>query len=1000
MLVDDKENKIIEQIKKITDSSTVLNQQACYEGLKDYREYVINKILLISSSFDYFLLEEEGRLNNLFSEWCSLSEKENPPILTHIETTKDAINKIEKDNYDLIIIFNKPTDTDLKTISKKIKEKTETPIVLLHNNINSLKRILNDYDVEIDKYFTWNGDGKIILSIVRYFEDKKNLKNISKIDYKNIILIVEDSIQHYSSYLSIIYEEICNHLKEILNPNLNCEQKNLRFKRRPFVIHSDNFEKSSDIYEKYKDDIIFIISDNNLERNGEIKQFGPYIANKIYKDNKHIPLLIQSSEEIDDKKIQNKNINIISKTSPKLNLELRKFIKKNLGPNHIILEKKDKEKINIKTIDKLKNVIDDVDKNSLLICAKNNDFSGWFKAIGEIELSEKCNYAEKNITDAEEIRSHIMDIIEDYNYSINQASITSFSRKIDDPYVKITRIGDGALGGKARGLAFLAKIISKYIAEDMFPNLKITIPRSIVLSSDIFDKFMKHNDLNNLDFYHLSDERISTKFIEKDLPATILGDLRSFIRKSRKPLIVRSSGILEDSLMQPFAGIYASMVLPNESWETDIRFHEVCNAIKHVYASTYFEQARTYIKSTPKHISDEKMAVLIQELVGEKHDKFFYPTISGVAKSYNYYPQGPCKPEEGIAYLALGLGKSIVDGGASFAFCPEKPKAPLFGTPKAYMKYAQTKFYALNIRSIYKYVNYNEETSLDQLDIKTAKEHDVLEKIVSTYIPQDDSLYPGIYEGYLVVDFGPIIKYEDIPLAKAIKLLLKISEIALGFPVEIEFALNISKIENQPSELIILQIRNMVPPDQKIDVNIDLIPKEDIILDSKNILGNGIIEEIYDIIYVDQEKFDLSKSNEVVEQIQKINDMMLEKNIPYILVGPGRWGSADPWLGIPVIWSNIAGAKAIIETPYKERPIDPSQGSHFFHDMIAAKVVYIITKKMEDINWDFIKKQKIISKTDFIKHVKTKKPINIIVDGKKNRGVILKKPYKKSVEEI
>ena len=661
----------------------------------------------------------------------------------------------------------------------------------------------------------------------------------------------------------------------------------------------------------------------------------------------------------------------------------------------VVKDKNGKEIFCIKKIDDFETLLKKADKRIIFDYAKKNVFSEWLKNIGEIEIANKFLPLGNEIVDVEDFINQLKNLIEDYRYSVNLAPISSFSRKTDDPLVKITKIGEGALGGKARGLAFIAKMLSVYISEDMFPGLKITIPRSIVLSTEIFDIFMDHNNLYDLDFNQLSDQRIAAKFMEKDIPAIIIGDLRAFIKNSRKPLIVRSSGLLEDSLMQPFAGIYESVIFANDSWETDARFQEICSSIKYVYASTYFEKARTYIKNTPKQISDEKMAVLIQEVAGIRHENYFYPTISGVAKSYNYYPSGPCKPEDGIVYLALGLGKSIVDGGSSFAFCPERPKAPLFGTPKEYMKYAQTNYYALNLKSIFRFANFNEEIALEKLGIDDAKKHGVLDKTVSTYIRQDDQIYPGIYEnGYIVVDFAPIINYDSPPLVKSLKLLLKVSEIALGYPVEIEFAVNIPKEESDTAELVILQIRNMIPLEKNIDININEIPKENTLFYSENALGNGIIENLKDIIYIDQELFDLSNSTQVVNQIKSINNKLMDEKKPYVLVGPGRWGSTDPWLGIPVIWSDIAGAKVIIEMPYKERHIDPSQGSHFFHDMIASQVVYLITKKEKDIDWQWIKKQKIVEETEFIKHIQTQIPLKTIVDGKIGKGLILKQEAK------
>ncbi|MBN2066682.1 MAG: hypothetical protein JW771_07760, partial [Candidatus Thermoplasmatota archaeon] len=732
MFINNKERNIQQRIEEITGKKVQINQDVCYDLVKHFRRYGIKKILLLSSSFEYFLLEEEGRLSSLFSEWYSYNEQESPPIITHAETVEETLSLLEKENFDLIILFFLPQNDLIIPIIKQIGKKAQAPIVVLGNNNADFAK-LADEKTTIEKFFTWNGDGKIILSIVQYFEDKKNIESSSSPDGRKCILLLEDSIQHYSSYLSLIHEEICMFLNEILQDDLSCEQKNLRFKRRPFVLHADNLKEGVALYEKYKEDLICVITDNQLEQDQEA---GVELANKIASEKPELPVLLQSSESIEKKDISGNNVHFVSKLSQGAFLTIRNFIHEALGPRKLVfIDETGMAASQVQNMKEFKHALTTLDDAIIFQSAKRNNISKWLKAIGEVELAEKILTIERKYEKGDLLKSRLNELFEEYNYSINQASISSFTRNIVDPLVKMSRIGDGALGGKARGVAFIAKILSKYLTEDMFPGLRITIPRSIILSTDVFDRFIEHNRLSNVDVLHASDDRIAAKYMNASIPATVLGDLRAFIRNTRKPLIVRSSGLLEDSLMQPFAGIYASMLLPNDSWETDLRFQEVCNAIKYVYASTYFEKAQTYIKSTTKNIGDEKMAILIQELVGDHHGSYFYPTISGVAKSYNYYPSGPCKPEEGIVYLALGLGKAIVDGGSTYAFCPEKPKVPLFGTPKDYMKYAQNRFYALNLKSIYKFVDYNEETSLEKLDIDVAKEHGVLDKIVSTYIP-------------------------------------------------------------------------------------------------------------------------------------------------------------------------------------------------------------------------------------------------------------------------
>ncbi len=990
MQINEKDKRIIKNIQEITGKKVDIKKKESYDLLKHYRNYRIKKILLISS-YDYFQIEEDGVLRNFFKKWSSTSYDETFAQIIQVKTEREAVSKLKNESFDLIIIFNE-IETSLNLLLKRINKLTDNPILLLINDIKKLSKISDINKKNVSKIFTWNGDEEIILTIIQYFEDKKNLEKLSSLDYKKCILLIEDSIEYYSIYLQIINEEINNFTNKTIHNQLSNEKKILRYKRKPFILHTDDYEKAKELFNKYKDDIICIISDKCITKNEKIKKIGNEIIKLAFNYDPNLPILIQSSEPFNEEiKVKNKNIRFIIKNSNNGKQVLRSFIRENLGKSELIIFDKNNEKIRIKTIRDLEKSLSSLDEITIFNIIKEDIISKWLKDIGEIEFSKKISNIQNKYNDKNKIKEQLINLIENYFYSIDKESITKFSRNKDIPLSKINRIGNGSLGGKARGIAFIAKILSKFSMYNIIDNLRITIPRSIVLSTDIFDMFIDHNKLDELDFDNLSDQRIAAKFIEASLPATIIGDLRNFITNTRRPLIVRSSGLLEDSLMQPFAGIYESVVFPNESWETESRFQEICNSIKFVYASTYFEKARTYIKNTSKHLGDEKMGILIQEVSGEKHDQYFYPAISGVAKSYNYYPSGPCKHEEGIVYLALGLGKSIVDGGSSFAFCPERPKVPLFGTPKDYMKYSQTSFYALNLKTIYKFSNFNEEIFLKKLDIDVAKNEGILDNLVSTYFYRDDKLYPGMHEdGYIVLNFAPITEYGSLEIVKAIKLILQISEISLGYPVEIEFAINISQEEEKPNELIILQIRNMIPPEKNIDIDINNYLDEDIIFNSQNVLGNGIIENIGDILYVDQEIFDLSKSNIIVSQIKKINQKLMSEKTPYIIVGPGRWGSTDPWLGIPVIWSDIAGAKVIVETPYKERHIDPSQGSHFFHDMISSQVVYLITKEESNIKWDWIKKQQIIEKTEYLKHIKTKFLLKTIVDGKKGIGIIIK----------
>jgi len=992
----DKEKKIVSCIEEITGIKPKIVREIASKKADDLRKYRIKRILLLSSSYDYFLLEEEGRLSTLFKERHSYDESESPPEIVHVESGEECLKILGENNFDLLIIFNKPKDSNIHVLSTKIKTISKVPIVLLGNNISELSNIVEkDQGTTVDKAFTWNGDGKIILAIVQSIEDSINLEEDKSI-FKDCkcILLLENSLQFYSTFLSIIYDEIWDFENSIMQDDIDAEQRILWYNRRPYVVHALGFKEGKNLYEKYKENLICVITDNQEDSGKKRgKQIGIELASKVRKEKPDLPIIIQSSEPINVDKSLSRSIKLISKNAPNLIISLKDFLKECLGPQTIVFEDDEGKEISrVQNMKDFGNAILSIKGNILVKYAKINEFSKWLKIRGEFELAEKFFQAENSEhKDGEHLRKRLLDLFEEYRYSHTQATVTSFQRDTLETQTNISRIGKGALGGKARGLTFLAKLVSKYVSDEMFPDLKITVPRTIVLSTDVFDTFVHQNNLMSPDLFHVPDERIAARFMSASLPATVLGDLRSFIKKTRKPLVVRSSGVLEDSLLQSFAGIYDSILLPNESWETDYRFQEVCNAIKYVYASTYFEKARTYIKSTPKNIGDEKMAVLIQEVVGTKHESYFYPTISGVAKSYNYYPSGPCKPEDGIVYLALGLGKAIVDGGCTYCFCPERPNVPMFGTPKDFMKYSQKKFYALNLKAIYQIANRNEETSLIKLDSDVAKKHGTLDKIASTYLIKDDSLYPGIYdEGSVVIDFCPITNYDAIPLAKALKLLLRISEISLGYPVEVEFAVNLSETESRKAELVILQIRSMLPLGTTHDITIEEYDPSRDVCYSENALGNGIIDNITDIVYV-KSSFGMSNSNLVVGQIRKINSKLMEEGKPFILIGPGRWGSADQWLGIPVFWSDIAGAKVIVETPFKERTIDPSQGSHFFHDLISSQVGYLITKEGKgNIDWKWLDSLPVAEDTQDIRHV-IAPPLEIKIDGKSGKAVIRKK---------
>ncbi|MEF8831975.1 MAG: PEP/pyruvate-binding domain-containing protein [Candidatus Thermoplasmatota archaeon] len=988
--------KIREAIEEATGKSPELPSSKTRS--KDLEASFIDDVLLFCNSFDYFLIQEEGRLDALIEDKFSSGGLRQPPKIQHAETKKECSEILKKLDIDMLIIFGTPLENDIEKFSQWLETSCEElPVVWISNNDSDSNTSL-DEKIEFKEVFTWNGDGKIILTIIQYIEDNIRFREDRFAKRKRPILLIEDSKQYYSTYLTHIYEEIWSHLDAILHEDLTKEKKIQRYLRRPFVVLAEDIDEGREIYTKIEEDLLCVITDNRLEtEDGNQENAGLQFAEEIKRDNPDLPVLLQSSASVPSEKTDEK-IEIVNKNDPALNQAIIDFIDDNLSPVSLKVRLGEGfEEIEVKTIDELQEVIKELDDQKIKDLIEDPEFVKWMRVLTEFELADSVEVIKDNHISPRSYREKLLDLLEEYRYADYSTAVTDFKRERTEPKNKINRIGEGALGGKARGLAFISKLFSKYLSEDLFEDLKITVPRTIVLTSDVFDKFFEENEIIESRLFELSDERISSKFIDGSLPATIIGDLRSFIRETRNPLIVRSSGLLEDSLTRPFAGVYSSMFLPNESWETSLRFKEVCEAIKHVYASTFFEEARNYLKSTPKNIGDEKMSVIIQEVVGGKNGKYFYPTISGVAKSYNYYTSKGCKPEDGIVYLALGLGKEIVEGGSSYFFCPECPKSPMFGTPKDFVPHSQTEFYALNLESIYRVVGKNEESSLEKLDITQAEKHGVLDKIASTYSPRDDRLYPGIHrEGSRVIDFAPIINYDSIPLAQAIKVLIDVSEIALGYPVEIEFAVEFEEEDDKPAKLVVLQIRNMVSKTVFQDLDIEECDDEKLVCQSEKVLGHGMLTEIEDVVYIKPGAFDMSNSEDAAEEIKKINAKLSDEGREYLLVGPGRWGTTDPWMGIPVRWGDIAGSKVIVETPTEGRTIEPSQGSHFFHDMLSSETCYMVVDDENKVDWDWLEEKEYQKELEYVRHVQLDEPLKVQVDGKEGRGIIEKKLQNRS----
>ncbi|MFW5663177.1 MAG: DUF5752 family protein, partial [Bacteroidota bacterium] len=677
-------------------------------------------------------------------------------------------------------------------------------------------------------------------------------------------------------------------------------------------------------------------------------------------------------------------------------LKLRNFMQENFGFGDFVFRMPDGSVVQrARNLRELRDRLKFIPNESLLFHSRYNHFSYWLIARTQFELAYKIRPVKINSFEtAAELRKHLIHVMTQHIHEEQRGVISIFQRSEFDNEKVFQMIGEGSLGGKARGLGFIDKILKHYIKPGFFPGISISIPNTIVLGADVFSHFMELNDLYEIAVKNIPDEQILRAFLRAELPPTVLGDIREIIHQTKFPLAVRSSSLLEDAVYQPFAGIYATVMLPNSNTNAQVRFQNLVQAIKYVYASTYFRSAKNYIEATGNRIEEEKMAVIIQRLVGKKYGNYFYPHISGVAKSYNYYPFGKSQPKDGVVNLALGLGKTIVDGGVSMQFSPRYPGiTPQFGSTSDLFNKSQIKYWALDMTSdIIKKIP-DENSHLKQIDLGFAERHGTLKHLASTYSPENDIFYEGIArKGPRVLNFAPILKSKVFPLNDILKLLMKMSEIAMNAPVEIEFAVNLAGDDPTPAEFKFLQVRPMVKTEGKIELDIDKISTGSILLKSDNVLGNGVYFLDY-MLYVNKDKFNPSRTRQIAAEIDKINRLMLDKKQNYLLLGPGRWGSSDPWLGIPVDFSNISAAQAIVETAMPHMTVDPSQGSHFFHNITSFRIAYFTMNKVSDdknIDWDWINNQPAETETGFLRLVRLKETLEIRVDGHTGRGIIIK----------
>ncbi|MCK5759708.1 MAG: phosphoenolpyruvate synthase [Candidatus Delongbacteria bacterium] len=964
----------------------------------------IHDILLICSKYDKFMLEEDGRIDEqIFEEYVSINLRY-PPIFTQVSNQTEAFEQLKVKDFDLIITMVNLGDILPFELSEKIKDAYPSiPIVVLTHFSREVSHFLNNKDLShIDYVFSWLGDPSILLAIVKLIEDSMNVEHDVREVGTYALILVENSVRYYSSYLPNMYKIIFNQTQALMKEGLNVHQRTMRMRARPKILLANNYEKAMELYEKYKENILGVISDISYDINGvSDDEAGLKLCRFIRNQNNDLPILLQSSQSKHEEESKSMNAAFINKNSKNLLNELRKHIKTNFGfGDFVFLDPKSGDEIGrASDLKSLQHKLEVVSLKTFKYHAANNHFSKWFKARALFTLADLIKHKKQNdFKNTGDTRDFVINIIKSYRINTGRGTIATFEKDHFDEYTRFARIGKGSLGGKGRGLAFIDSFLKRNKMVFKYDNLTISVPKTIILSTEIFEEFMELNDLYPIALSDSSDEHILKVFLSGDVPPHLKDTLHCILSYFRDPLAIRSSSLLEDSYHQPFAGVYSTYMIANNNTNINTRVKELCQAIKSVYASTFSKFSKNYMAATNNMIDEEKMSVIIQEMSGKQYStdeksNRFYPSLSGVARSLNFYPIGKEKTKEGIVNIALGLGKTIVDGKTSLRFSPKYPKKILQITnAEMALRNTQKKFYALDMLKSF-VPTVNESDNLCILAIDEAVKDDSVKMTTSTYDIQNGVLRDGNNDpGKKVLTFAPILKFGMIPLSEVLKDILELGSKEMNTPVEIEFSMQISTDKDTPHKFHFLQIRPIVQGLEFSDITVSDTEVEQAIISSNSTLGNGTMEDITDIVYINPEDFNPSKTEEIARKLAELNDKFIKEDKHFILIGPGRWGSADPWLGIPVKWAQISQAKVIIEHGLKNFHIDPSQGSHFFQNITHLKVIYMtINPYLNDgkIDIERLNKIKSVYEDELLRHVRLKNNLFLKANGATGKAVII-----------
>src|SRR6266481_4849404 len=993
-------------VRRIAES--ILDAEERFEGFGNLMPFKVQDILLVSSLYDSFILREDGRLNELLiDESLELNLRQIPGI-THVSSCAEAVELARtQPQFNLIVTNLAVGNMNAAQLAAEVRiAGLDVPVVVLAYDYREVKNFIARIPItHIERIFLWQGNARILIAIVKYIEDKRNVLHDTRAMGVPVLLVVEDNIRYYSSFLPVIYTELIKQSRRVIQEGINVAHKLVRMQARPRILLSSNFEDAARLVQEYRDYLFGLVSDVEFPWEGKLSpEAGFELARMVKSLVPDVPVVLQSSRTEFRPRAHAEGHSFLRKRSPTLLKDLRRILTEQFGFGDFVFRLPDASEVGrAKDLTELEKQLQTVPAESIVFHAQSNHFSHWLVARTEFALAAKLRPRKvSDFASPEHLRRDLIESIHEYRREQGEVLIGDFKADTFKPSESsFLRIGSGSLGGKARGLAFVRHLLRKSRITRRFPGIRISVPPAVVLATDVFDQFVTENNLLDFALHCEDDAEIQRKFLDAPLSTALSEDLKSFLAEVNHPLAVRSSSLLEDSQYQPFTGVYETFMLGNQQANSEDRLKALSEAIRRVYASTFSRHAKAYVRATPYRLEEEKMAVILQQVVGTPHEQRFYPDFSGVVRSRNFYPVPPMTFEDGIAAVALGLGRAVVDGGKCLTFCPRYPRNLVqFSSVEDILTNSQSEFWALELdgASDGRPGHWHERRfSLD------AAEHDgTLRAVASTYSKDNHAVYDGMSRpGARIVSFAPMLKHGSFPLADILDVLVRAGEDALGNPVEIEFAVRLpqqagplsGQVSGQVAEFGFLQIRPLTLARDTEDLALDDVPPERLICLSSKVLGNGRIENLHDIVVVDSQRFERSRSQEVAQAVAQFNRVLNGENRPYLLIGVGRWGSTEPWLGIPVEWDEISGARVIVEAGFRDFRVTPSQGSHFFQNLTAFRIGYFTVNPDAgegSIDWQWLTEQPAVGEQGCVRHLQFAEPIRVVMNSRASQGVIFK----------